>query len=134
MSDVPKIYRVILQVSDMEKAAKFYSTLLGANGRSIHASRYYFDCGPVILALVDPSTVGEGKAKPNADYFYYSVKDLEAVHRRARELGCLSTEMVHDAKAGEIVKRPWGERSFYALDPFGNRLCFVDEGTLFTGR
>ncbi len=26
-----------------------------------------------------------------------------------------------------------GERSFYCLDPHGNRLCFVDETTLFLG-
>jgi len=32
------------------------------------------------------------------------------------------------------VERPWGERSFYAVDPFGNPLCFVDQKTLFTGR
>jgi hypothetical protein len=36
--------------------------------------------------------------------------------------------------AGAIVRRPWGERSFYAVDPFGNKLCFVDRATLFTGR
>ena len=34
----------------------------------------------------------------------------------------------------EIVKRPWGELSFYAEDPWGNGLCFVDEKTLFTGK
>jgi hypothetical protein len=28
---------------------------------------------------------------------------------------------------------PWGERLFYAKDPSGNPICFVDEGTLFTG-
>jgi len=49
-------------------------------------------------------------------------------------LGCLSTEDVHGKSAGEIVKRPWGERSFYAHDPWGNGLCFVDENTLFTGK
>jgi hypothetical protein len=32
------------------------------------------------------------------------------------------------------VTRPWGERSFYAFDPDGNGLCFVDERTVFTGR
>jgi hypothetical protein len=32
-----------------------------------------------------------------------------------------------------VVKRPWGERSFYAVDPFGNRLCFVAGDTVFTG-
>jgi hypothetical protein len=41
---------------------------------------------------------------------------------------------VHGTPAGEIVKRPWGERSFYAIDPTGNKLCFVDAATLFTGR
>jgi hypothetical protein len=33
-----------------------------------------------------------------------------------------------------MIVRPWGERCFYAFDPFGNGLCFVDETTLFTGR
>ena len=33
-----------------------------------------------------------------------------------------------------MIVRPWGERSFYAFDPFGNGLCFVDETTVFTGR
>jgi hypothetical protein len=49
-------------------------------------------------------------------------------------LDCLSTDDVPGARAGEIVKRPWGERSFYAHDPWGNGLCFVDENTLFTGK
>jgi hypothetical protein len=56
------------------------------------------------------------------------------VHERARALNCLSTEDVHGASAGDVVTRPWGERSFYAHDPWGNGLCFVDETTLFTGR
>ena len=35
---------------------------------------------------------------------------------------------------GRIARRPWGERSFYLREPFGNPLCFVDSATLFTGR
>jgi catechol 2,3-dioxygenase-like lactoylglutathione lyase family enzyme len=133
MEDVPKLYRIILQVSDLERAASFYARLLGVQGRSIRGARHYFDCGPVIVALVDPTEEGE-RAAPNADYVYFSVRDLEAIHARAKELGCLSREEVHGDAAGEIVVRPWGERSFYAADPFGNKLCFVDAGTLFTGR
>ena len=34
---------------------------------------------------------------------------------------------------GEVAERPWGERSFYANDPFGNKICFVDRPTVFTG-
>jgi predicted enzyme related to lactoylglutathione lyase len=133
MADVPRLFRAVVQVSDLEKAAAFYSKLLGAKGRRIHGARHYFDCGPVILTVLDP-TQGRVKAKPNPDYLYFSVKDLKKVHVRARRLGCLSKEMVHGESGGGIVRRPWGERSFYATDPFGNGLCFVEQKTIFTGR
>jgi catechol 2,3-dioxygenase-like lactoylglutathione lyase family enzyme len=128
------LFRVILQVSDLDQATEFYSKLLNDPGRRIpRASRHYIDCGPVILALVDVTAGGE-QAKPLPDYIYFGVKDLEQVYERARELDCLSNEDVHGASAGEIVVRPWGERSFYVEDPWGNGLCFVDNKTLFTGR
>jgi predicted enzyme related to lactoylglutathione lyase len=129
-----KLFRIILQVSDLDKAADFYAKLLDDPGRRIpRASRHYIDCGPIILALVDPTAGGE-EAKPLPDKIYFAVSDLEKVHARATELGCLSTHDVHGASAGEIVVRPWGERSFYVYDPWGNGLCFVDETTLFTGQ
>ena len=31
------------------------------------------------------------------------------------------------------AKMPWGETMFYALDPFGNPISFVQAGTEFTG-
>ncbi len=134
MAGAPALFRVILQVSDLDKAAEFYARLLADEGRRIpRASRHYFDCGPVILALVDVAAGGE-EAKPLPDYIYFAVNNLEDVYTRARDLRCLSTDDVHGASAGEIVKRPWGERSFYVEDPFGNGLCFVDETTLFTGK
>jgi len=133
MADVPKLFRVVLQVSDLDEAAGFYSKLLGSTGRSIRGARHYFDCGAVILALLDPAD-GRVKAKPAPEHVYFSVKDIDEIHMRARKLGCLSKEKVHDESGGDVVTRPWGERSFYARDPFGNRLCFVDERTLFTGR
>ncbi|MEP6706952.1 MAG: VOC family protein [Pyrinomonadaceae bacterium] len=129
-----KLFRIILQVDDLDQAERFYGKLLDDPGRRIpRASRHYIDCGPVILALVDPSADGK-KAEPLPDYIYFAVNDLEQVHARATELGCLSTEDVHGDSAGQIVVRPWGERSFYVEDPWGNGLCFVDEKTLFTGR
>ncbi len=129
-----KLFRVTLQVSDLNQASEFYSKLLDDKGVRIpRGARHYYDCGPVILALVDMAASGE-QAKPIPDYVYFAVSDPEQVYQRARELGCLSKEDVHDQKAGEIVTRPWGERSFYIDDPWGNGLCFVDEKTLFTGR
>ena len=133
----PTLYRIVLQVDNLDQAAEFYSKLLGDRGRRIpRGSRHYIDCGPVILALVDVN--GEGipglEPKPLPDYIYFAVSDVEAVYQRAQELQCLSTEDVHGASAGDLVKRPWGERSFYVHDPWGNGLCFVDENTLFTGK
>ena len=53
----PTLYRIILQVDNLDRAEEFYGKLLGDRGRRIpRASRHYIDCGPVILALVD---VGE---------------------------------------------------------------------------
>jgi catechol 2,3-dioxygenase-like lactoylglutathione lyase family enzyme len=133
MADVPQIFRVMLEVGDLEQAVAFYSKLLDAEGRVLRGSRAYFDCGDVILAIIDP-TPGGVKPKPNSADVYFSVKGIESVHSRARELDCLSKEEVHGESAGEIVIRPWGERSFYAADAWGNGLCFVDEKTLYTGR
>ena len=130
----PTLFRIILQVSDLDQAEEFYGRLLNDRGRRIpRASRHYIDCGPVILALVNPAIDGES-AKPLPDYIYFAVADLEAIHERASQLKCLSTEDIHGDVAGEIVVRPWRERSFYVRDPWGNGLCFVDEKTLFTGK
>ena len=130
----PSLFRIILQVADLDEAEAFYGKLLGDRGRRIpRASRHYIDCGPVILALVDPS-IDDETAKALPDYIYFAVNDLETIHDRARELNCLSNEDVHGESAGAMVVRPWGERSFYVKDPWGNGLCFVDEKTLFTGK
>lgn len=130
MAEAPQLFRVILQVSDIERASTFYATLLGVPARPVSDERHYFDCGAVILAVVDSGQ----SARPTPDYIYLAVEDIEQVYARAESLGCLSHEDVHGASAGEIATRPWGERSFYAEDPFGNGLCFVDERTVFTGR
>jgi hypothetical protein len=31
-----------------------------------------------------------------------------------------------------VTIRPWGERSFYIVYPWGNDLCFCENGTLYT--
>jgi PhnB protein len=130
----PKLFRIALQVGDLAKAGEFYSTLLDDPGIPIpRGSRHYFNCGPVILALVDVAKGGESP-QPTPDYIYFAVNDLEEVFARAKAMNCLCQDRYHDQQAGEIVMRPWGERSFYAEDPWGNGLCFVDETTLFTGR
>ena len=130
----PKLFRIALQVGDLAQAGEFYSKLLDDPGIPIpRGSRHYFNCGPVILALVDVAKGGE-TPQPTPDYIYFAVSNLEEIFARAQAMNCLCHDRYHDQQAGEIVMRPWGERSFYAEDPWGNGLCFVDETTLFTGR
>jgi catechol 2,3-dioxygenase-like lactoylglutathione lyase family enzyme len=127
--DVPQFFRLNLEVGDLVKAAAFYETLLGMPGRTQAGSRVYFACGAVTLQVVN---VGSSP-HPAAKALYFTVKDLDAVHVRARGLGCLSQESVHGAPGGDIGVRPWGERSFYAEDPWHNPLCFVEAGTIYGG-
>lgn len=131
----PKMFRIALQVGDLASAGAFYSKLLDDPGIPIpRGSRHYFHCGPMILALVDVAK-GEGeKPQPTPDYIYFAVNNLDEVFERAKALNCLANDRYHDQEAGQIVKRPWGEVSFYVEDPWGNGLCFVDETTLFTGK
>ncbi len=130
-SDVPQFFRLNVEVGDLDVAQAFYNKLLGVEGRKQPGRRSYFECGAVTLQVLDVSSMGE--PHPAAKSLYFTVKDLEAAFERAKELGCLSRESVHDAPGGGIVVRPWGERSFYCEDPWKNPLCFVEEGTVYTG-
>jgi hypothetical protein len=132
MSMEPKIFRLVVEVLNLAEASRFYDRLLGIMGRPIRGSRIYYDCGGVLLAVLDP-TPGDTQPRPNSGDIYFAVNDLEVFYERAKELGCLASESVHGASAGEITVRPWGERSFYAIDPWKNGLCFVDESTVYTG-
>ena len=130
-SDVPSLFRLNVEVGDIDQAAEFYSELLGIEGRKQAGSRCYFACGPVTLQVVDVSSVG--KPHPAAKALYFTVRDLDAVFERAKALGCLSQEDVHGVSGGNISVRPWGERSFYAEDKWKNPLCFVEAGTIYPG-
>jgi predicted enzyme related to lactoylglutathione lyase len=128
---VPSLFRLNLEVGDLPRAAEFYGTLLGIAGRKQPGARCYFTCGAVTLQVVDVSS--SGKPHPAAKALYFTVKDLDAVFARAKDLGCLSREDVHGTSGGAIAVRPWGERSFYAEDPWENPLCFVEAGTTYDG-
>jgi catechol 2,3-dioxygenase-like lactoylglutathione lyase family enzyme len=124
----------LLPVKNLEGSQRFYESLFDAPGRPVGGGRVYFDCGPVLFGLLDPSAENANDVHPLPEPVYFATPDLERTYRRALALGCLSTERIHGGdSAGKISVRPWGERSFYVFDPSGNPLCFVDERTLFTG-
>ena len=129
--EVPQLFRLNVEVGDLTAAISFYTKLLGVEGRKQAGSRCYFSCGPVTLQVV--AVAASHLPHPAAKALYFTVRDLDAVFMKAQQLQCLVQENVHDAPGGGIVVRPWGERSFYAEDPWRNPLCFVEEGTVYKG-
>src|SRR5205085_9851960 len=127
----PRRFRSTLEVGARASGPKFYRRLRGIAGERHRGARHYFDCGGVILALVDVSQGGLAPT-PGPKSVFLAVDDVEDVHARAEQLGVLAPYQVHGEPAGEVVERPWGERSFYVVDPWGNDLCFCQDGTLYT--
>jgi predicted enzyme related to lactoylglutathione lyase len=118
---------VILPVSDIDAAEAFYAFVLDSVGWRVSSGRHYFDCGGTILACYDALADGDSDpVGPKPGNVYFSVDELEALRERVLKAG--------GRELTEIEVQPWGERSFYASDPFGNPICFVDSRTLFTGR
>lgn len=124
-----ELYRVIQPVGSIDVATQFYSAVLQTMGERVSPGRHYFACGATILACYDPVADGDDVAHgwrhhPN-QYLYFATRDLEAAFRRVRDAG------------GEIERptdtMPWGERIFYAKDPFANSISFVDQATVFLG-
>jgi catechol 2,3-dioxygenase-like lactoylglutathione lyase family enzyme len=130
-SSTAKIFRVTVEVADIEQGAAFYANLLGSPGKRHPGARHYFDCGGVILAVLDVSQGGLPPT-PGPKSLYFAVDEIAAVYARAKSLRALAQFKVHGQPAGDVMVRPWGEKSFYATDPWGNELCFVEEGTLYT--
>jgi catechol 2,3-dioxygenase-like lactoylglutathione lyase family enzyme len=120
-----RVFRLAVPVSDLPRSRAFYETALGLVADDTVPSRLYFHCGPVIVALVD-AEVESVDVHPLPDNLYFATSTLEDTFERVRSTGAPITS--------PIEVRPWGERSFYCLDPDGNPLCFVDEPTLFVGR
>ena len=130
MSDSPKLFRVTLEVADLERATEIYAALFGLDGQRHPGARHYFDCGGVIVAVLDVSRGGMAPT-PGPKSLYFAVDDVNAVHVRAAKLGVLAPYQVHGEPASAVITRPWGERSFYVVDPWGNDLCFCENGTLY---
>ncbi|MFI6166161.1 VOC family protein [Nocardia sp. NPDC051052] len=123
----PWIFRIVIPVDDIEAATKFYSAILKTPGERVWVNRHYFRCGEVILACVEPGPEsGDFHIDDDPRVIYLGVDDLEETMELVRR-----AEPAHiDAS---IEAQAWGERSFYAQDPFGTRLCFVHGSTIYAG-
>ena len=118
-----RLYQVVLPVSDIDQAEKFDSHLLGTPGRRVSPGQHHFECGGVLLICNDLSAEGDSSQTSSSPHrLIFVVEDIEAVFERAQSGGCASVDE-------QILSQPWGERSFFSVDPFKNSLGFMDETT-----
>jgi predicted enzyme related to lactoylglutathione lyase len=124
-----KIFRVILPVGNIERAAAFYRGVFNVGGERVSRGRHYFELDGTVLALYDPVADGdrveEGWRFHRNQYLYLAVDHLGEFLQRFEASGGTLQE--------PIEEMPWGERLFYGTDPFNNPLAFVDQDTLFFG-
>jgi predicted enzyme related to lactoylglutathione lyase len=122
----PRVFRIAIPASQIDRSRAFYEAVLGIDVDATVPSRLYFHCGDVIVALIDWTVEGRSELRPTPDDLYFATAELDDLYGRAVGAGAHIV--------APIAERPWGERSFYCLDPDGNKLCFVDDTTLFRGR
>jgi uncharacterized glyoxalase superfamily protein PhnB len=127
---IMNLYRIIFPVNDIDKAANFYSDIFEQNGQRVSTGRHYFDLGGTILAIYDPIADGDKIIQHwtfhENQYIYIATDNLETVHQKFKNSNSKYVDK-------SIETMPWGEKLFYANDPFGNPICFVDSKTIFTG-
>jgi catechol 2,3-dioxygenase-like lactoylglutathione lyase family enzyme len=122
----PRVFRIAIPASHIDASRDFYAAVLGIEVDATVPSRLYFHCGGVIVALIDWTFEERTEFRPIPDNLYFATSELDGVYDRAVRAGARVTSAIEE--------RAWGERSFYCLDPDGNKLCFVDDSTLFLGR
>jgi predicted enzyme related to lactoylglutathione lyase len=102
-NDVPQLFRLNVEVADLEAAISFYSDLFGVQGRKQPGNRCYFDCGPVTLQVLDVSS--NGQPHPAAKALYFTVENLEAAFDRAKALIISEVSEVMRQKALEVEEQ-----------------------------
>lgn len=123
----PALFRAVVPVDDIERAVAFYERVLDIECEWIGPGRVYFHGAGALLVCWDAAREGDGTCPgPNRGHLYFAVEDLDACFSRARTAGPEWLE-------GGPSRRAWGERSFYARDPFGNPICFVDAASTYVG-
>lgn len=136
-SPIASLADVVLPTTNMGRAQGFYEELLGVDADASVPNRHVFYLDSCQLSLVNPAEhahgLDEAPFRPNPEILYFAVPDLDASWERAQKLGMRPLAGDPDVGNG-IQTHPWGERSFYGLDPSGNPISCVDDQTLYRGR
>ncbi|PPE72677.1 hypothetical protein C3942_16625 [Solimonas fluminis] len=122
-----KLFRIVIPVSGLDQAARFYGSLLLADGFRVPPASHSFPLGQALLTCYDARVDGEAVLPPSPQAIYIGV-DENLMQLRVRALQMGATEV--DA---EPRRMPAGEAGLCLTDPWGNRLAMVDAHTMQWG-
>ncbi|MFC4947564.1 VOC family protein [Pseudonocardia sp. GCM10023141] len=108
------LQRVIISVSDLERALAFYRDVLGlVPGTGVPGfARMPIPGGVELMLHERPSTPGPAGVAPS-----FAVPDVDATTAAALTAGCTVLDEPGD--------QPWGERQSVLADPDGHVVCLV---------
>jgi uncharacterized protein len=113
---MPTIFRVVLPVTDLAEAVRFYSALLGDDGERTTEQLHTFRFSGALL-----SCHAQAGHPPHPEPVYIAVEEpLHQVHYRAHSLGARHVDR-------DVSTLETGEHGFLVHDPFGNALYIVDQ-------
>jgi len=112
---IESLSAVTLATADMRRAVGFYRSLgFVVRYGGEEASFTSFVVGPSFLNLEAGASIVDATRWGRV---VFHVTDVDAIYRRALELGLLPAAPPRDA--------PWGERYFHLSDPDGHELSFA---------
>ena len=138
-SPIPSLSNVVLPTTSIGRAEAFFEEMLGIEADTTVPNRHFFYTERCQVSLVNPAEHATAHGtearpfRPNPEIVYFAVSDLDASWERSQKLRMKPMADDPDVGVG-IQTQPWGERSFYGLDPSGNPISFVDDQTLYLGR
>lgn len=116
-----KLFRVVIPVSGLDQAARFYSSLLLVDGYRVPPAMHCFPLGGILLTCYDARADGETVLPPSPQTLYIAVSEnLMQLRVRAQLLGATAVD-------DEPCRMPGGETGLRLTDPWGNRLSMIDE-------
>lgn len=122
-----QLFRMVLPTHPIQKALEFYEPIFEVQAKKVSEGRFYFNLGNVILVCYDSIADGDGNLiPPNPEHIYISTSHIQESYEKVKAQNPLII-------SPKIQKMPWGENSFYFIDPFGNKMCFVEQGTEYRG-
>ena len=123
--NITRLWMVMIDVSDMDKAVEFYHNILGLPIALDARAFNHVEVGPEEpLAKIGLHLTDKKSDEKETTGVVFDTDDIHALYERLKEQGVVFTQ--------EPTKMPWGSIVADFLDPFNNELEVVQDPDHYT--